>query len=73
MVRLRKCGVLAILCFTAMALGACGKRTEAVITDGEDITDASTEYPTLEERFENRKHNISYDRGSGKIYIGKAI
>lgn len=53
MVRLRKCGVLAILCFTAMALGACGKRTEAVITDGEDITDASTEYPTLEESHED--------------------
>ena len=39
MIRLKKSRVFAILCFTAMALGACGKRTEAVISDGEDITE----------------------------------
>lgn len=53
MIRLKKSRVFAILCFTAMALGACGKRTEAVISDGEDITEAGTEYPTLEESHED--------------------
>ncbi len=53
MIRLKKYGVLAALCFTVVTLGACGKRTEAVITDGEDITDTSVEYPTLEESHED--------------------
>lgn len=53
MIRLKKYGVLVALCFTVVTLGACGKRTEAVITDGEDITDTSVEYPTLEESHED--------------------
>ena len=41
--------VIALLCFTATVFSGCGNRTEAVITDGEDITTVSAEYPTLEE------------------------
>ena len=48
--RLGKCkAAVALLCITATVFSACGKRTEAVITDGEDITDSSVEYPTLEQ------------------------
>ena len=68
MKELGKCrAVIALLFFTATALGACGKRTEAVISDGEDITEAGTEYPTLEESHEDiftykdlKIGNISY-------------
>ncbi len=41
--------MIALLCFTATVFSGCGNRTEAVITDGEDITTVSAEYPTLEE------------------------
>ena len=50
MKELGKCrAVIALLCFTATVFSGCGNRTEAVITDGEDITTVSAEYPTLEE------------------------
>ena len=39
MKELGKCrAVIALLCFTATVFSGCGNRTEAVITDGEDIT-----------------------------------
>lgn len=41
--------MIALLFFTATVFSGCGNRTEAVITDGEDITTVSAEYPTLEE------------------------
>ena len=41
--------MIALLCFAATVFSGCGNRTEAVITDGEDITTVSAEYPTLEE------------------------
>ena len=50
MKELGKCrAVIALLFFTATVFSGCGNRTEAVITDGEDITTVSAEYPTLEE------------------------
>ena len=44
--------MIALLCFAATVFSGCGNRTEAVITDGEDITTVSAEYPTLEETIE---------------------
>ena len=41
--------MIALLCFAATVFSGCGNRTEAVITDGEDITTVSSEYTTLEE------------------------
>ena len=50
MKELGKCrAVIALLWFTATVFSGCGNRTEAVITDGEDITPVTAEYPTLEE------------------------
>ena len=44
MKELGKCrAVIALLCFTATVFSGCGNRTEAVITDGEDITTVSAE------------------------------
>ena len=72
MKELGKCrAVIALLCFTATVFSGCGNRTEAVITDGEDITTVSAEYPTLEEShadiftYKNWKYFLSYDRIPG--------
>ncbi|MDD3240338.1 MAG: hypothetical protein PHW47_09705 [Lachnospira sp.] len=44
-----KIGILLITALLSVTFAGCGKKPEAVITsDGEDLTEASTEYPTLE-------------------------
>ena len=69
MIRLKKCRVFAILCFTAMALGACGKRTEAVISDGEDITeeDANALGEELQEKYPDCEVEV-YEGGQPIYY-----
>lgn len=79
--RLGKCkAAVALLCITATVFSACGKRTEAVITDGEDITDSSVEYPTLEQSHADiftykdlRMGNITYlmTESQVKAILGK--
>ena len=41
--------VIALLCFTATIFSGCGKKTDAVITDGGDVTVVSAEHETVEE------------------------
>lgn len=69
-----------ILCLTALSVCSCGKRTEAVITDGEDITESGAEFPTLEESTSDiftykdlRMGNIAYlmDETQVRAILGK--
>ena len=41
--------VIALLCFTATVFSGCGKKPDAVITDGGDVTVVSAEHETVEE------------------------